>query len=139
MARYKPIDTGLRYIAVDLASQLLPGTFEHALHHLLDHEIDRSGPDARYANDETGAPRDCLPCTQRERCLRTSGNSRMRQVPFVQGRAAGRRESFTARMQRAIDSPRAARCTPTHGTTRSWRVLRCADARRSKRNGSCSA
>lgn len=111
MACCKPIDTDPRFIAVDLASQLLPGTFEQALNHLLDHEIDRSGPDARYANDETGAPRDCLPCTQRERCLRTSGNSGTRQVPFVQGRAAGRRESFTARMQRAIDSPRAALCT----------------------------
>ena len=56
MARYKPIDTSPRFIAVDLASQLLPGTFEHALNHLLDHEIDLSGLDARYANDDTGAP-----------------------------------------------------------------------------------
>lgn len=56
MARYKPIDTSPRFIAVDLASQLLPGTFEHALNHLLDHEIDLSGLDARYANDATGAP-----------------------------------------------------------------------------------
>lgn len=56
MARYKPIDTSARFIAIDLASQLLPGTFEHALNHLLDHEIDLSGLDARYANDATGAP-----------------------------------------------------------------------------------
>jgi len=56
MARYKPIDTSSRFIAVDLTSQLLPGTFEHALDHLLDHEIDLSGLDARYANDATGAP-----------------------------------------------------------------------------------
>ena len=56
MARYKPIDTSPRFIAVDLTSQLLPGTFEHALNHLLDHEIDLSGLDARYANDQTGAP-----------------------------------------------------------------------------------
>lgn len=56
MARYKPIDTSPRLIAVDLRSQLLPGTFEHALNHLLDHGIDLSALDGRYANDVTGAP-----------------------------------------------------------------------------------
>jgi hypothetical protein len=30
MARYKPIDTSPRFIAVDLERHLLPGTFEHA-------------------------------------------------------------------------------------------------------------
>lgn len=55
MARYKPIDTSPRFIAVDLERQLLPGTFEHALNHLIDHEIDLSGFDARYKNDLTGA------------------------------------------------------------------------------------
>ena len=56
MARYKPIDTNPRFLAVDLAQQLLPGTFEHALHHLLDRAIDLSHFDARCRNDETGAP-----------------------------------------------------------------------------------
>ena len=37
MARYKVIDTSLRFLAVDLEKQLLPGSFEHAVHHLLDH------------------------------------------------------------------------------------------------------
>ena len=55
MARYKHIDTSPRMLPVDLARQLLPGTFEHALNHLLDHEIDLSGFDARFRNDETGA------------------------------------------------------------------------------------
>ena len=55
MARYKHIDTSPRFLAVDLTRQLLPGTFEHALNHLLDHEVDLSGFDARYCNDETGA------------------------------------------------------------------------------------
>ena len=41
---------------MDLARQLLPGTFEHALHHLLDHELDLTGFDARFRNYETGAP-----------------------------------------------------------------------------------
>ena len=55
MARYKHIDTGPRFLAVDLERQLLPGSFEHALHHLIDHEIDLTGFDARYKNDLTGA------------------------------------------------------------------------------------
>ena len=55
MARYKHIDTSPRLLPVDLARQLLPGTFEHALDHLLDHEIDLSSFDARFCNDETGA------------------------------------------------------------------------------------
>ena len=49
MARYKPIDTSPRFLAVDLGKQLLPGTFEHALCWLIDHEIDLSGFDSRYA------------------------------------------------------------------------------------------
>ena len=56
MARYKYIDTNPRFLAVDLARQLLPGTFEHAPNHLLDHEIDLSHFDARFRNDATGAP-----------------------------------------------------------------------------------
>jgi len=48
MARYKVIDTNPRFIAVDLRTQLLPGTFEHALDHLPDREIDLTGLDARY-------------------------------------------------------------------------------------------
>lgn len=55
MARYKHIDVSPRFLAVDLQRQLLPGTFEHALDHLLDHEIDLSALDARFKNDETGA------------------------------------------------------------------------------------
>ncbi len=56
MARYKPIDTSPRFLAVDLDRQLLPGTFGHALGHLIDHELDLGGFDARYRNDKTGAP-----------------------------------------------------------------------------------
>ena len=43
MARYKHIDTNPRLLPVDLSKQLLPGTFEFALNHLLDEEIDLSG------------------------------------------------------------------------------------------------
>ena len=55
MARYKHIDASPRFLAVDLQRQLLPGTFEHALNHLIDHELDLSSFDARFRNDETGA------------------------------------------------------------------------------------
>ena len=55
MARYKHIDTSPRFLAVDLQRQLLPSTFEHAMNHLIDHELDLGGFDARFCNDETGA------------------------------------------------------------------------------------
>lgn len=55
MARYKAIDTSPRFLAVDLEKQLLPGSFEHAVHHLLDHEFDISLFDSRYRNDQNGA------------------------------------------------------------------------------------
>lgn len=56
MARYKSIDANPRLLPVKLAAQHLPGTFEHAVDHLLDHAMDLSGFDARCRNDATGAP-----------------------------------------------------------------------------------
>lgn len=56
MARYKHIDTSPRFLPVDLTRQLRPGTFEYALNHLLDHELDLSSFDQRFKNDDTGAP-----------------------------------------------------------------------------------
>ncbi|WP_434479223.1 transposase [Gemmatimonas sp.] len=56
MARDKALDTNPQFLSVDLARQLLPGTFEHALNHLLDHEVDLAHCDARFKNDATGAP-----------------------------------------------------------------------------------
>jgi hypothetical protein len=56
MARYKYIDTSPRFLPVDLAAQLLPGTFEHAAHHLRHEAVDLSRFDARFRNDDTGAP-----------------------------------------------------------------------------------
>ena len=55
MARYKHIDLSPRFMALDLQRQLLPGTFEHALHHLLESELDLSHFDARFRNDLVGA------------------------------------------------------------------------------------
>jgi transposase len=56
MARFKPVDMSPRFLAVDLHAQVLPGTFEHALCHLIDHELDLSELEARYRNDDAGAP-----------------------------------------------------------------------------------
>ena len=56
MPRYKHIDTEPKLLPVDLARQLLPGTFEHAVHHLIEHELDLSAFDARFHNETTGAP-----------------------------------------------------------------------------------
>jgi transposase len=38
-----------------LAEQIQPGTFEFALDHLVDHELDLSALDAKFSNDEVGA------------------------------------------------------------------------------------
>jgi transposase len=56
MARYKLVDRSPRFLPIVLESQLLPGSFEHALDYLIDTEIDLSGVAQRYVNDETGAP-----------------------------------------------------------------------------------
>ena len=55
MARYKPIERGGMLIPVVLREQIQPGTFEFALDHLVDHELDLSALDARFNNDEVGA------------------------------------------------------------------------------------
>jgi len=56
MARYYDTQPDLRFVALDLSEQLRPGTFEHALSYLIDHQLDLSHFDACYRNDETGAP-----------------------------------------------------------------------------------
>jgi len=40
MANFKLVDYSPRFLAGDLSRQLIPGTFEYALHHRLDHQID---------------------------------------------------------------------------------------------------
>ncbi len=55
MARYKAIDTSPRLLAVGLEKQILPDSFEHAVHHQLGHQFNLSLFDARYRNDERGA------------------------------------------------------------------------------------
>lgn len=56
MARYKQLDTQPKLLPVDLSRQFLPGPFEHAVQHLLEHVIDLTPFDTRFRNDATGAP-----------------------------------------------------------------------------------
>jgi hypothetical protein len=97
MARYKYIYTHPKFLAVDLARQLLPGTFEHAVHHLLDHAIDLASFDARFRNDDTGAP--SYPPAY------PPATTPVRSVMFFRGKPAPLPETHTARMKRRIDLP----------------------------------
>ncbi len=50
-----------------------------------------------------GALRDCGACLLRDKCLQKPDTTRVRQVSFMKGKAAG--ESFTDKMKKRIDSP----------------------------------
>ena len=56
MARATYIDAQPELMPIDHAAELLPGTFERAVNHLLDHAVDLSQEDARFRNDDAGAP-----------------------------------------------------------------------------------
>jgi hypothetical protein len=57
MARYKPYSYAQgKFIPIHFANQILPGTFEYTLNHLIDHELDLSVFHGKFKNDETGAP-----------------------------------------------------------------------------------
>ncbi len=57
MARFRPYNYGqTKLVPVSFERQILPGTFESALSRLIDEEIDLSVFEARYRNDEVGAP-----------------------------------------------------------------------------------
>ena len=55
MPRYKPYDyKQSKLVVVDYEAQLQPGTFEHALHHLIDKRLDLSIFDVHFKNEDTG-------------------------------------------------------------------------------------
>jgi len=55
MARFKHYDyKQLVFVPVSLADQLVPGTLEYAIHHVVEERLDLSIFDDRYCNDETG-------------------------------------------------------------------------------------
>jgi hypothetical protein len=56
MPRYKPTQRNGQLIPVVLEEQIQPGTFEFALAHLVDQELDLCALDAKYRNDRR-APR----------------------------------------------------------------------------------
>src|SRR3990172_11784984 len=57
MARYKDYSHDHQKLPpVRYSEQMLPGTFEYTLGYVIDHELDLSVFDARYRNDEGGAP-----------------------------------------------------------------------------------
>lgn len=56
MPRFKTVHRGLKLLPIDFDKQLLPGTFEHALCYLVDHELDLADFHARYRNCVEGAP-----------------------------------------------------------------------------------
>ena len=56
MARYKPYDYDqMMMVSIALAEQLVPGTLEYAIHHIIEERADASFFDERYNNDETGS------------------------------------------------------------------------------------
>ena len=57
MARFKHYDYNqAKLVPIDFDAQIIPGTFEHTLCYLVEHEFDLSMLEDRYRNDETGAP-----------------------------------------------------------------------------------
>src|SRR5687768_12696516 len=57
MARYRDYSyEQAKLIPISFQQQILPGTFEYTLNYLIDQEFDLSVFEARYRNDETGAP-----------------------------------------------------------------------------------
>jgi transposase len=57
VARYKDYSYAQgKFIPIHFGKQIIPGTFEHTLNHLIDHELDLSAFDDCYRNDDGGAP-----------------------------------------------------------------------------------
>ena len=56
MARFKPFDMSPLFLPVVLEHQIIAGTFEHALHILIDTEFDLSSLAAKFNNDDAGTP-----------------------------------------------------------------------------------
>jgi len=57
MARFKPYNYDqTELLAISFKEQILPGTFEYTLNHLVERELDTSIFHHRYQNDETGRP-----------------------------------------------------------------------------------
>jgi len=57
MAKYKFYSYAQgKFIPIFFDKQIMPGTFEFTLNHIIDNELDLSVFNERFSNDETGAP-----------------------------------------------------------------------------------
>ena len=57
MPKFKPYNYDqISMVVINYQEQLQPGTFEYAIHHLIEHKLDLSIFFPDYANDETGRP-----------------------------------------------------------------------------------
>lgn len=57
MARYKTYDySQSMLLPINFSEQIIPGTYEYAIHFIVEERLDLSGIEKRYRNDETGAP-----------------------------------------------------------------------------------
>ena len=55
MARFKPIHKSLILLTVDFEQQVISGSFEYALCHQVEHDLDLSASHVRYKDDVDGA------------------------------------------------------------------------------------
>lgn len=56
MANYNPdLSCQSKFIPIDFSQQIVPGTFEYALAHIVDNHLDLSGFDEWFNNDKGGA------------------------------------------------------------------------------------
>jgi hypothetical protein len=56
MANYKPdLSCQSKFIPINFAEQVLPGTFEYALSYIVEHKLDLTPFDKWYHNDTSGA------------------------------------------------------------------------------------
>jgi len=57
MPKFLPYDYNQSsMVVINFQDQLQAGTFEHAVHHLIDHKLDLSVFYPRFSNEETGRP-----------------------------------------------------------------------------------
>jgi hypothetical protein len=56
MPNYKPdFSKQAKFIPVDFTEQIIPGTFEYALNHIVNHHLDLRPFDSLYNNEHKGA------------------------------------------------------------------------------------
>ncbi len=57
MPKYIPYDYNqTSMVVINYQDQLQPGTFEHAIHYLVNNKLELSIFDSRFNNDDTGRP-----------------------------------------------------------------------------------